>query len=75
MDRPFAIEPLVSYWGSGEAKHARDCSTRSMLLSIASARHFHLLAQGHKQQEYALGCLISNLRFEIVGPARMPKQS
>ena len=31
------------------------------------ARHFHSIGQDHKQQKYALGCLIGNLGIEIAG--------
>jgi TetR/AcrR family transcriptional repressor of nem operon len=63
----FAIELLDNYWTTIENKHTKVLLDDRYAPLDRIARHFHSIGQGHKQQKYALGCLIGNLGVEIAG--------
>jgi TetR/AcrR family transcriptional repressor of nem operon len=63
----YAIELLDDYWSAVEEKHAKVLLDDRYAPLDRIARHFHSIGQDHKQQKYALGCLIGNLGVEIAG--------
>jgi TetR/AcrR family transcriptional repressor of nem operon len=63
----YAIELLDDYWSAVEDKHAKVLLDERYAPLDRIARHFHSIGQDHKQQKYALGCLIGNLGVEIAG--------
>jgi TetR/AcrR family transcriptional regulator, transcriptional repressor for nem operon len=63
----YAIELLDDYWSGVEEKHAKVLLDERYAPLDRIARHFHSIGQDHKQQKYALGCLIGNLGVEIAG--------
>ena len=63
----YAIELLDDYWSAVEEKHAKVLLDERYAPLDRIARHFHSIGQDHKQQKYALGCLIGNLGVELAG--------
>jgi TetR/AcrR family transcriptional repressor of nem operon len=63
----YAIELLEDYWSAIEEKHTKVLLDDRYAPLDRIARHFHSIGQDHKQQKYALGCLIGNLGVEIAG--------
>lgn len=63
----YAIELLDDYWRAIEDKHTKVLLDDRYAPLDRIARHFHSIGQDHKQQKYALGCLIGNLGVEIAG--------
>ena len=63
----YAIELLDDYWSAVEEKHAKVLLDDRYAPLDRIARHFHSIGQDHKQQKYALGCLIGNLGVELAG--------
>jgi TetR/AcrR family transcriptional repressor of nem operon len=63
----YAIELLDDYWRTIEDKHTKVLLDDRYAPLDRIARHFHSIGQDHKQQKYALGCLIGNLGVEIAG--------
>jgi TetR/AcrR family transcriptional regulator, transcriptional repressor for nem operon len=63
----YAIELLDDYWSAVEEKHTKVLLDDRYAPLDRIARHFHSIGQDHKQQKYALGCLIGNLGVEIAG--------
>jgi TetR/AcrR family transcriptional repressor of nem operon len=63
----YAIELLDDYWSAVEEKHTKVLLDDRYVPLDRIARHFHSIGQDHKQQKYALGCLIGNLGVEIAG--------
>jgi TetR/AcrR family transcriptional repressor of nem operon len=63
----YAIELLDDYWSAVEEKHTKVLLDVRYAPLDRIARHFHSIGQDHKQQKYALGCLIGNLGVEIAG--------
>ena len=63
----YAIELLDDYWSGLEDKHAKVLLDERYAPLDRIARHFHSIGQDHKQQKYALGCLIGNLGVELAG--------
>jgi TetR/AcrR family transcriptional repressor of nem operon len=63
----YAIELLDDYWSAIEDKHTKVLLDDRYAPLDRIARHFHSIGQDHKQQKYALGCLIGNLGVELAG--------
>jgi TetR/AcrR family transcriptional repressor of nem operon len=63
----YAIELLDEYWRAIEDKHTKVLLDDRYAPLDRIARHFHSIGQDHKQQKYALGCLIGSLGVEIAG--------
>jgi TetR/AcrR family transcriptional repressor of nem operon len=63
----YAVELLEDYWSAIEDKHTKVLLDERYPPLDRIARHFHSIAQDHKQQKYVLGCLIGNLGVEIAG--------
>jgi TetR/AcrR family transcriptional repressor of nem operon len=63
----YAIELLDDYWRAIEDKHTKVLLDDRYAPLDRIAKHFHSIGQDHKQQKYALGCLIGNLGVEIAG--------
>ena len=63
----YAIELLDDYWSKIEDKHTKVLLDDRYAPLDRIAQHFHSIGQYHKQQKYALGCLIGNLGVEIAG--------
>lgn len=63
----YAIELLDDYWRAIEDKHTKVLLDDRYAPLDRIARHFHSIGQDHKQQKYAMGCLIGNLGVEIAG--------
>jgi TetR/AcrR family transcriptional repressor of nem operon len=61
----YAIELLDDYWYAIEAKHAPVLLDERYAPLDRIARHFRSIGQDHKQQKFALGCLIGNLGLEM----------
>jgi TetR/AcrR family transcriptional regulator, transcriptional repressor for nem operon len=63
----YAIELLEDYWRAIEDKHTKVLLDDKYAPLDRIAKHFHSIGLDHKQQKYALGCLIGNLGVEIAG--------
>jgi TetR/AcrR family transcriptional repressor of nem operon len=61
----YAIELLDDYWTAIEANHAQILRDERYAPLDRIARHFRSIGQDHKQQKFALGCLIGNLGLEM----------
>jgi TetR/AcrR family transcriptional repressor of nem operon len=61
----YAIELLDDYWARIEARHAQVLRDERYTPLDRIARHFRSIGQDHKQQKFALGCLIGNLGIEM----------
>ena len=59
--------PKGSFYQYVEEKHTKVLLDDRYAPLDRIARHFHSIGQDHKQQKYALGCLIGNLGVEIAG--------
>jgi TetR/AcrR family transcriptional regulator, transcriptional repressor for nem operon len=61
----YAVELLDDYWATIEASHAKVLRDERYAPLDRIARHFRSIGQDHKQQKFALGCLIGNLGIEM----------
>ena len=61
----YAIELLDDYWSAIEAKHAQVLLDGRYAPLDRIVRHFRSIGQDHKQEKFALGCLIGNLGLEM----------
>jgi TetR/AcrR family transcriptional regulator, transcriptional repressor for nem operon len=61
----YAIELLDDYWSAIEVKHAPVLRDQKYPPLDRIARHFRSIGSDHKQQKFALGCLIGNLGLEM----------
>jgi TetR/AcrR family transcriptional repressor of nem operon len=61
----YAVELLDDYWTRIEARHAHVLSDARYSPVDRIARHFRSIGQDHRQQKFALGCLIGNLGVEM----------
>jgi TetR/AcrR family transcriptional repressor of nem operon len=61
----YAVELLDDYWAAIEASHAKILRDERYSPLDRIARHFRSIGLDHKQQKFALGCLIGNLGIEI----------
>jgi TetR/AcrR family transcriptional regulator, transcriptional repressor for nem operon len=61
----YAIELLDDYWARIEAEHTQILRDERYTPLDRIARHFRSIGQDHKQQKFALGCLIGNLGIEM----------
>ncbi|MBV9564247.1 MAG: TetR family transcriptional regulator C-terminal domain-containing protein [Bradyrhizobium sp.] len=61
----YAIELMDEYWSAIEARHTQILHDERYAPLDRIARHFRSIGQDHKQQKFALGCLIGNLGLEM----------
>ena len=61
----FAVEVLGQYWGSVEAMYGPLLRDKDTSPIHRISKYFHGLAEFHKRQRYASGCLIGNMALEV----------